>query len=172
MDFHLFSADTPPWISTGCNFFRRRRRIAKVYIFEKLIIFSFDWCYFQDDSGTFWKPAIMPTLAEHIGAWIAQITAAVNTSTVQCRLIKSNHRCPQSSTSIGNIRAVLFVSLAFYWRSLHGGGRTRSLESSCYDDEKSWFLWSQSINLWNSKRERDHRVLPSNISAVTGPIDG
>ncbi len=31
-------------ISTRCNFFRRRRSIAKVYIFEKLRIFSFDWC--------------------------------------------------------------------------------------------------------------------------------
>ena len=58
----ICSARTPPWISTGCNFFRRRRRIAKVYSFEKLIIFSFDWCYFQDDSGTFWKPAGMPII--------------------------------------------------------------------------------------------------------------
>jgi hypothetical protein len=42
-----------PQISIGSNFFRRRRSIAKVYIFEKLRIFSFDWCYFQSDSGTF-----------------------------------------------------------------------------------------------------------------------
>ena len=49
-----------PQISTRSNFFHRRRRIAKVYIFEKLRIFSFDWCYFQTDSGTFWKPGIIP----------------------------------------------------------------------------------------------------------------